>query len=158
MIPVRTRASNFVFRGPSPEVGDAWVDRQIARAEVWMVWKPDPTELAAIAAGGLIRLGLFTNSTIPPVSIDVTDQIELSPAGAALRDGAIQILKGLGAPGPTSAPAGHWFVSEAVWTALQTERALDDHDGVPTLYGRPLIAGDVDGVSMQFVPLRGDQS
>lgn len=152
MIPVRTARSNFVFRGPSPDVGDAWVDRQPAHGEVWVIWKPDEAELAAIAGGGLIRLGIYTTAAIPPVSLDVTDQVELSADGAALRDRAKEILQALNVPGPTAVPPGHWSVADDVWSALLFEGALENVDGTPTLFGRPLARGGMLPGGMVFVP------
>lgn len=59
MIPVRTAASNFVYRGPTPDVGDAWVERVPSEHAVYLDWQPSEEERAAIAAGALIRLGIF---------------------------------------------------------------------------------------------------
>lgn len=141
MIPVRTRASNFVYRGPSPDIGDAWVDRQPGR-NVYLDWLPSEEERAAIAAGGLIRLGIHGMEPIPPVSLNVSDHEILSEAGTALRDRAYQALRAI-SQGPSSVPPGHWLVSRDVWVALNDERALDPDDGgVPVLYGRPLMQVD----------------
>lgn len=138
MIPVRTRASNMVYRGPTPDIGDAWVDRQPREHAVYLDWLPSDEERAAIAAGGLIRLGIFNMEPIPPVSLNVSPYEVLSETGTVLRDRALAIVKKL-APGPQSLPPGYWNASPDVWKSLQRDGALDGGDGVPALYGRPLM-------------------
>lgn len=145
MIPVRTRASNFVYRGPTPDVGDAWVDRQPGR-NVFLDWQPSDEERAAIAGGALIRLGIHGMEPIPPVSLNVSDFAPLEPEAAALRDRALAKLK-LVATGPTRIPPGHWTVSSDVWERLQATGALDPTDGVPILYGRPFLELTTAGLS-----------
>lgn len=71
MIPVRTSRSNFVYRGPTPDIGDAWVERQPQNRVVYMEWAPDDGERREISAGGLIRLGIYGMEPIPPVSLGV---------------------------------------------------------------------------------------
>ncbi len=74
MIPVRTSRSNFVYRGPSPEIGDAWVERLPAQRAVFMEWQPEPAERELIAAGALIRLGIYGMEPIPPVSLGISTE------------------------------------------------------------------------------------
>ena len=74
MIPVRTARSNFVYRGPTPDIGDAWVERVPAERTVFMEWQPDPTERELIAAGALIRLGIYGMEPIPPVSLGISTE------------------------------------------------------------------------------------
>ena len=138
MIPVRTSRSNFVYRGPTPDVGDAWVERRKS-GEVYMTWAPSDEEREAIAAGALVELGIFGREPISPVSLGVADRPELSAAGAALRDRAVAALKSLSPYG--SAPAGHWLASSDVWRALCAEEALDTSGtgDLPLLLGRPLM-------------------
>ena len=77
MKPVRTPASNFVYRGPTIDIGDAWVERSTVRdhgrdvSVVRIAWLPTPEERQAIAAGALIELGILGMEPIPPVSLDV---------------------------------------------------------------------------------------
>lgn len=138
MIPVRTCRSNLVYRGPTPDVGDAWVDRRRA-GEVYLTWKPSEEERAAIAGGALIELGIYAEP-IPPVSLNVAAAPELSTAGCVLRDRALAELKKV-SRGPGSVPPGHWIASADVWASLQAEGALDTSgtSDLPKLYGRPLM-------------------
>jgi hypothetical protein len=142
MIPIRTRASTIVYRGPTPDVGDAWVERP-RRGEVYMTWKPSDEERAAIAAGANLRLGIFTEP-IPPVSLGVDDLSEISAIAASIRDRAKGELR-LVSAGPDTVPAGWWVVSPDVWEDLNAAEALDRSDGsVPKLLGRPLVQGEAD--------------
>jgi hypothetical protein len=136
MTPVRTRASNFVYLGPTPDIGDAWVDRQPGH-NVYLDWQPTDDERAAIAAGGLIRLGIHGMEPIPPVSLSVSDLDPLSAEAAALRDRARVKLRSVVVRGVV--PAGHWSVSSDVWRRLNELGALDAGDGIPALEGRPLV-------------------
>ena len=45
MIPVRTRRSTTVYRGPSPAVGDAWVERVPSEDALYLTWKPSAEEI-----------------------------------------------------------------------------------------------------------------
>lgn len=75
MKPVKTARSNFVYRGPTLDIGDAWVERQRVRAPegdvdvVWMDWQLDDDDRQAIADGALVRLGIWGMEPIPPVSL-----------------------------------------------------------------------------------------
>lgn len=136
MEPVRTNGSNFVYRGPTPDVGDAWVQRKPHEGVVLMAWRPTSEEAEAIAQGALIELGIFGMEPIPPVSLAVSVATELSARGAELRDRAVRAL----AASRRSRAYGYWQVSSDVWAELQQERALDPSTGgVPTLYGLPLM-------------------
>ena len=139
MIPVRTSRSNFVYRGPTPDIGDAWVERRPPR-RVFLTWKPSDEERAAIAAGALIELGIHGMEPIPPVSLNVADAPEISEAGATLRDRAYAALRAI-STGPSTVPSGHWLVAPDVWQALNAEEALDTSgtNDLPLLYGRPLM-------------------
>lgn len=137
MIPIRTARSNFVYRGPTPDVGDAWVRRGGSDRGVYLVWQPSDEERAAIAAGDYIELGIFVEP-IPPVSLNVTRERPLSPEGTALVDRARAHLRHLFPAGRIS--SGWWVVGKDIWAALQAHGALDNEPGaVPTLCGRPLI-------------------
>ena len=76
MSPVRTNRSNAVYRGPTVDIGDAWVERTSVNeggrriSVVFMDWQPDAAERALIASGALIRLGIWGMEPIPPVSLE----------------------------------------------------------------------------------------
>jgi hypothetical protein len=74
VIPVRTNRSNFVYRGPTPDIGDAWVERVPAERTVFMEWLLEPGELELIAAGATIRLGIYGMEPIPPVSLGISTE------------------------------------------------------------------------------------
>jgi hypothetical protein len=74
MIPVRTSRSNFVYRGPTPDIGDAWVERVPSARAVYLEWQPDDAERELIAAGALIRLGIYGMEPIPPVSLGISTE------------------------------------------------------------------------------------
>lgn len=141
MIPIRTASSNFVYRGPSLDIGDAWVRRE--RGVVYLVWQPSDDERSAIAAGANVELGVYMEP-IPPVSLGITTERELTPEGAALVDRARSQLKALAPAGRV--PPGYWAVGSKTWAELQEHGALDTR-GVPLLHGRPLMlfeGGDED--------------
>lgn len=83
MKPVKTARSNAVYRGPTLDIGDAWVERQRVRLPegdvdvVWMDWLPTDAEREAIARKGVIRLGIWGMEPIPPVSLEVRPDIEI---------------------------------------------------------------------------------
>lgn len=68
MNPVTRRDHNFVYEGPSPDVGDLSCYRELG--EVWSHWKPTEEELEQLVDGGHVALGLF-HEPIPPVSLEV---------------------------------------------------------------------------------------
>lgn len=153
MIPVRTAASNFVYRGPSPDIGDAWVERRPREHVVYLTWQPSDEERAAIAAGGLVKLGIFYVEPIPPVSLNVVYDRPLTDAGVELRERARNVLTSGESRVGQTVPAGYWHVSPDVWAALNTEGALDAGDGLPSLHGRPLLEGTDAGRSdvLEFI-------
>lgn len=71
MKPIIHQFVNDVYRGPTPEIGDLFVER-IEPGCIRVVYKPEPEELAALAAGGLVELVIW-NEPIPPVSLAVQD-------------------------------------------------------------------------------------
>lgn len=82
MKPVRTNRSNFVYRGPTLDIGDAWVERATVPAlegplrVVYMDWQPTPEERETISRKGVIRVGIWGMEPIPPVSLEVRPDIE----------------------------------------------------------------------------------
>jgi hypothetical protein len=70
MKPVIHVGCNFLYRGPTPDIGDLHVQMQDdGRVEV--IFELDDEEREMIAQGGKIRLGIFARP-IPPVSMAVT--------------------------------------------------------------------------------------
>jgi len=90
MEPIRTARANMVYRGPSPDIGDAWAEATADTA--YLVWEPTPDERAAIAAGANLRLGVHQHP-MPPVSLGVTEDRALSPAGEAWLDRAMESMR-----------------------------------------------------------------
>lgn len=141
MRPVRTAGSNFVYRGPAPGIMDAWVRRERAEGSVYLVWELDDAERVAIAGGASLRLGIHGMEPIPPTSLEVSHEHELTPEATALRDRALRALVAEQAEDTPERP-GWWLASDDVWLALQRSGALDpDSGGPPTLLGRVLMAG-----------------
>lgn len=70
MDPVTRPDHNFVYQGPSPDIGDLTCCRE--PGEVWSHWKPSAEELEQLNDGGHVALGLF-HEPIPPVSLIVVD-------------------------------------------------------------------------------------
>lgn len=74
MRPVRTASSNFVWTGPTADVGDlhtkieAGPDYPITTS----VWEPTPDERAAIAGGANIALRVL--GIHPPVDLFITSE------------------------------------------------------------------------------------
>lgn len=140
MEPVRTSGSNFRYLGPTPDIGDAWVERHRAEHAVYLTWQLTDEERLVIAAGGTLRMGIFGMEPIPPVSLAVSTVQPLSAVGAELRDRALKAMSEAKGPEDTPERPGWWSCSGDVWRALQREHALDPDDGsVPTLWGRPLL-------------------
>lgn len=79
MKPVRTGASNRVYRGPNEDVGDLWcyIPR---RGEVRSVWEPTDEERELLAAGGRVELALYAEP-IPPISLAVLPEAMCRPVG-----------------------------------------------------------------------------
>lgn len=74
MIPVKTVSSNFVYRGPAPDIGDAWVERRPQERVVYLVWEPTEEERQEIAAGANLKMGIYNMEPIPPVSLFTTTE------------------------------------------------------------------------------------
>lgn len=139
MEPVRTRGSNFVYRGPSPDVGDAWVERRPTERAVYLTWLLTDEERAAIADGATLRLGIIGMEPIPVVSLSVSGDEPLSGRGCHLRDQALRAIADATGEDRRSAP-GWWEISQDLLDEFMEARALDPDDGgVPTLWGRPLL-------------------
>jgi hypothetical protein len=79
MKPVRTGYTDMVYRGPNPDVGDLWCQR-VEPGCIASIWEPDEEERAALAAGGRVRLVLWSEP-IPPICLDVLTDEESTPVG-----------------------------------------------------------------------------
>jgi len=83
MNPVRTERSNAVYRGPTVDIGDAWVERATVKLPsgpvnvVYMDWLPKPEELELIRTGAVVRLGIWGMEPIPPVSMQIRDDLKI---------------------------------------------------------------------------------
>jgi len=77
MTPVKTDRSNFVFRGPTLDIGDIWAEVDRSEGVVYVDWQPTDAEREAIARGkGVIRLGIV-QFPMPPVSLEVRPDLEV---------------------------------------------------------------------------------
>lgn len=72
MNPVRTKQANFIYKGPTEDIGDAWVEYH--SEVVYMTWELDDDERKFLLDGGNIRLGIWYMKPIPPVSLAVTGE------------------------------------------------------------------------------------
>jgi hypothetical protein len=81
MKPIKTKNSNFVYKGPQPDIGDAWVERRPQEQAVFIVWEPNDDERRRIGMGANIELGIYYMEPIPPVSLNTTPlvKVEESP-------------------------------------------------------------------------------
>lgn len=91
MRPVRTARSNFVWTGPTPDVGDLHaeitrspgeMDHRMTRTR--SVWEPSPEDRAAIAAGANIALDVW--GMHPPVEVSVTEERGVGEDAPELRE------------------------------------------------------------------------
>jgi hypothetical protein len=71
MDPIKTNRSNFVYKGPTPDIGDLACERttESGTPVVYSVWEPSEEERRAIAEGGYVKLGIWGMEPIPPVSV-----------------------------------------------------------------------------------------
>lgn len=78
MRPIRTTASNFTFLGPDPSIADLPCQREdgVTRS----VFKLTDEERERIAAGGNLELAMWCDGH-PPISLAVTDAIEIAEPG-----------------------------------------------------------------------------
>jgi hypothetical protein len=73
MDPIETTESNFVYRGPTPDIGDLHCHVDGPRTD--SVWKPTEEELAFLIDGGNVLLSVYGHPH-PPVAVSVTGQQE----------------------------------------------------------------------------------
>lgn len=142
MRPVRTRASNFVYKGDGGLVSDAWVQLEPGANATILTWKPSEEERAAIADGALIDLVILYAKPIPPTVLNVSAHRELSVIGGAIRDRALEVLQLTFPENPAMIPPGWWVVSLDMLEDGLVSEAFDPdrEDGERTLFGRPVKA------------------
>lgn len=77
MRPVRTAQSNFTYLGPRDDIGDLPCERvqyDDGDRAVFAVYELSNDDRAAIAAGAQLKLGIWNQEPIPPVSLRVADE------------------------------------------------------------------------------------
>lgn len=79
MRPVRHAGCNFVYRGPTPDIGDLHVQVQLSGV-VEVAYELDDNDRALIAAGGRLLLGIWSQP-IPPVSMQAIPEEMCRPVG-----------------------------------------------------------------------------
>jgi hypothetical protein len=79
MHPIKHEASNMVYRGPTDDIGDLWVQRDKPH-QVRVVYELDDNDRKLIAAGGRIELAMF-HEPIPPISMAVLPEGMCRPVG-----------------------------------------------------------------------------
>lgn len=82
MRPVRHADSNFVYRGPTADIGDLHVTLVPGPngTVVEVVYELDDADRALIAVGARIELGVYSQP-IPPISMRVLAPGECEPIG-----------------------------------------------------------------------------
>jgi hypothetical protein len=79
MHPIKHAGSNLVYRGPTPDIGDLWVQRDKPH-QVRVVYDLDDFERMTIAEGGRIELVMY-HEPIPPISMIVLPEDMCRPVG-----------------------------------------------------------------------------
>jgi hypothetical protein len=79
MHPIKHGSSNLVYRGPTPDIGDLWVQR-VRQHEIRVVYDLDDHDRELIAAGGRIELAMYFEP-IPPISMVVLPEGLCQPVG-----------------------------------------------------------------------------
>jgi len=67
MHPIKTRESNFVYRGPTPEIAD--LPCRMEGIDTFCVFELSDEDRQLVAAGGVLRLGIHGVRPILPVSV-----------------------------------------------------------------------------------------
>lgn len=78
MHPVKTDRADFVYRGPTENIGDLWVERDLLSGVVRTTYDFTDGERAEIAAGGRLELAIFT-MPIPPIAMCVLNKEDSEP-------------------------------------------------------------------------------
>lgn len=75
MNPVKTRESNFVFKGPTPDISDLHCRQEENPQSVSSIWVFTEDERKRIASGENLRLVIYGMQRIPPVSLSVSPPV-----------------------------------------------------------------------------------
>lgn len=79
MRPVKHDEADVVYRGPTPDIGDLWCQRE-RPGLIRVVYELDDEDRQLIAAGGRIMLGIWTEP-IPPISMQAIPESMCRPVG-----------------------------------------------------------------------------
>jgi hypothetical protein len=79
MRPIKFEGADVVYLGPTPDIGDLWV-RRVQPGRVEAVYELTDEDRALIAAGGRVRIGIYTEP-MPPISLAVISEAECRPVG-----------------------------------------------------------------------------
>ena len=103
MRPMRTPASNFTYLGPRPDIGDLPCERVVYEdgdSAVYAVYELIDEDRQAIAEGANVKLGIWNQEPIPPVSLRVTGEqaVEGEDVERPVPDQAPELLRRNGTP------------------------------------------------------------
>ena len=142
MNPIRTAASNFIYKGNGEDVLDTWVERPRPGAVI-LTWTLTDEERAAIAAGANIDL-VIGHEPIPPTDLHVSSRVELSASAGAIRDRAlIEVARATAGKAPTDTVRGWWSVSGDVYDDMVRSEAFDPTGAADeTLFGLPVLVDE----------------
>jgi hypothetical protein len=79
MRPVKTAAANWVYYGPTEDIGDLWCQR-VEPGHIRVVYELDDNERKLIAEGGRVELAMLYEP-IPPISMAVLPEEMCRPVG-----------------------------------------------------------------------------
>ncbi len=81
MRPIKTKRSNFTYKGPTPDIMDlpceiveAQAGAQDGAPITYSVWELTAEEREFVARGGNLKLGILYVQPIPPVSIQIVHE------------------------------------------------------------------------------------
>jgi hypothetical protein len=75
--PVKTETANYVYVGPTVDIGDVWVTRSEHQIGdriypvVYLDFVASPEEAADITAGAPVRIGIIGREPIPAINVAV---------------------------------------------------------------------------------------
>lgn len=123
MNPVKTDRSNFVFRGPTLDIGDIWTEVDAATGTVYVDWQPTEAEREAIARGkGVIRLGIL--------AIEAEAAVPVSEGLPVVSAQDLAILREALAIGHISWDGDGWYAKDAGYEYDAAERTLNEASAI----------------------------